>query len=195
MVYRNDVPKSNGERHFMTNSEITLKLNFLDQRISDLLFSLKAIPTEKLNTKPQENSWSVLQILHHLILTEEASLKYVKKKLSFNPKLNKASLSSKLRQKLLVTWAYTPVKFKAPDAVSGDTLAGDSRLDNLSQNWKSVRADMRAYLCKLPDEILEREVYKHPFAGKLTLEGMLTFFEAHLDRHEKQIRKTLKLVG
>ncbi len=195
MVYRNDVPNSQNEKLFMTKNEITSKLNALDQRISDLLFSLKPIPQEKLNIQPKENAWSVLQIVHHLILAEEGSLKYLKKKLSFNPKLNKVSLSSKLRLKLLTTWAYTPVKFKAPDAIGGEALPTQSTLEEVSNKWKIVRADMRAFLSKLPDDILDKEVYKHPFAGKLSLEGMLTFFEAHLDRHEKQIRRTLKLVG
>ena len=195
MVYRNDVPNSQNEKLFMTKHEITSKLNALDQRISDLLFSLKPIPSDKLNIRPKENEWSVLQIVHHLILAEEGSLKYLKKKLSFNPKLNKVSLSSKLRLKLLTTWAYTPVKFKAPDAISGEALPAQSTLEEVSNRWKIVRADMRAFLNKLPDDILDKEVYKHPFAGKLSLEGMLIFFEAHLDRHEKQIRRTLKLVG
>ena len=195
MVYRNDVPNSKNEKHFMTKNDLTNQLNSLDNLVTDLLFSLKPYTEEKLNAKPTESAWSTLQICHHLMLAEQGSLNYLKKKLSFNPKLKDVSLGTRMRQKLMTTYISTPIKFKAPTAVGDEVLPDSSTLEQVTMNWKSIRADMRSFLFKLPDEIFEKEVYKHPFAGKLSIEGMLLFFEGHLKRHEKQIRKTLTLVG
>ncbi len=195
MVYRNDVPNSKNEKRFMTKSDLTNQLNTLDNLVTDLLASLKPYNEEKLNAKPTETAWSVLQICHHLILAEQGSLNYLKKKLSFNPKLKKASLSTRMRQKLMTTYISTPIKFKAPSAVGDEHIPLISNLESVTMAWKSLRADLRSFLFQLPDDIFDKEVYKHPFAGKLSIEGMLAFFEGHLKRHEKQIMKTLKIVG
>jgi len=195
MVYRNDVPNSLKEKQFMTKSDLTDQLNNLDNLVTDLLFSLKPYTEEKLNAKPNDTAWSTLQICHHLILAEQGSLNYLKKKLSFNPKLKKSSLGTRMRQKLMTTYLSTPMKVKAPKGVGDEFLPTHSSLEQVTIQWKSLRADLRSYLFKLPDDIFEKEVYKHPFAGRLSIEGMLAFLEGHLKRHEKQIRKTLKMVG
>ncbi len=195
MVYRNDVSNFKSDLLFMTKTDILRQLDQLDSLLEDLLFSLKPFSEEKLNQKPSEDAWSALQVCHHVLLAEKGSLAYVKKKLSYNPKLKKASLSTVMRQKLMTTYLSTPIKVNAPEYISGDALPEQSKLEEVSVNWRAIRADLRAFLTNSSEEILDKEIYKHPFAGRLSIEGMLAFFEGHLQRHEKQIRKTLKAIG
>lgn len=195
MVYRNDVSNFKNDLLSMTKTDILRQLDQLDSLLEDLLFSLKPFSEEKLNQKPSEDDWSTLQICYHLMLAEKGSLAYVKKKLSYNPKLKKASLSTVMRQKLLTTYLITPIKVNSPDAISGDALPEKSNLEAVTLDWRAIRADLRAFLTNCSEDILDKEIYKHPFGGRLSLEGMLAFFEGHLQRHEKQIRKTLKAIG
>jgi hypothetical protein len=44
----------------------------------------------------------------------------------------------------------------------------------------------------LPDHLYDKEIYKHPFAGRLSLMGMVDFFEHHFRRHREQMRRALK---
>ena len=72
-----------------------------------------------------------MQVCHHLMLAENGSMEYLKKKLSYEPKLNPVSLSTKMRLKLLTTYLATPMKFPAPENISGDNLPEFSTLEEL----------------------------------------------------------------
>ena len=51
---------------------------------------------------------------------------------------------------------------------------------------------MKKKLDSLPNEYLNKLVYKHPSVGRLTLKQMLTFFRTHINRHEKQINRLIQ---
>lgn len=191
MVYRNDVSSLKNEKLFMNKSDLIKKLEQLDNRLQNLELSLQAYSPEILNAKPKENAWSVMQICHHLLLAENGSLQYLKKKLSYNPKLSQVTLATKMRLKLLMTYLATPLKFQAPENISGEALPEYSKPGEVFAKWKEIRTDMRAYLSSLSEELFDKEIYKQPFAGRLSLEGMIIFFDGHMARHEKQIRKAL----
>ena len=195
MVYRNDISSEKNDSPFMTKADLLKKLNRIDEQLEELLFSLKPYSNEILNAKPDQNSWSVLQICHHLALSEKVSLAYIQRKLAHSPKVKKVSLSTKFRQKLLTTYLITPMKYNAPDYVNTDALPQTSTLNEITRVWHAVRADIRAFIIRIPDEFLDKEIFKHPFAGMLCLAGMLSFFEGHTIRHQKQIHKTLTFVG
>lgn len=56
------------------------------------------------------------------------------------------------------------------------------------------RKAMRDTLLCFDGSILDGETFKHPVAGVMDIWGMLSFFESHIQRHEKQIKKTLRIV-
>ena len=53
------------------------------QRLQTLLQELAAFDDEKLNRKPADGGWSAIQTMHHLILSEEFSMRYIQKKMGF----------------------------------------------------------------------------------------------------------------
>jgi len=194
MVYRNDVSSLKNEQLFMNKEELIKKLDQLDNCLHNLLLLLEPHSEEILNAQPKPGAWSAMQVCHHVLLSEKGSMAYLQKKLSFNPKLSPVTLSTKMRLKLMTTYLATPLKFPAPENISGDNLPAYSTLKEVDEKWKMIRSDMRAYLSNLSEDLFDKEIYKHPFAGRLSIEGMVLFFEGHLTRHEKQIRKALKLV-
>jgi hypothetical protein len=172
-----------------TNPKLDKQLKKLDEKLTRLLHNLKVYSEDQLNRKPSENGWSIIQVMHHLMLAESGSIKYVRKKLSYNPELKNAGVKTALRELALNTYLNSPIKRKAPDAISGDNLPAHASFWKTAQEWKQQRLELREFLETMPPDLLKKEVYKHPFVGRLSIMGMLRFFENHFDRHNKQIKR------
>jgi len=184
--------RSTTENPLMKKATIQ-KLDQLDIELRNLLRELEAYSEAKLNEQPDEDSWSVFQVMYHLILSEHYSHQYVQKKLSFNPELKKAGFVSELRRMVLNMYLAAPLKFNAPTAVR-DNLPEHATFWEIAKKWKDQRVLLRDYLQQLPEDFYDKEIYKHPFAGRLSLDGMLAFFQRHFQRHRKQIFRTLRKV-
>jgi len=173
-------------------AKVAIKLHQLDTDLTLLLEVLKDYSEKTLNKKPAEDKWSVLQIMQHLILVEGYGQSYVEKKLSFNPELKKAGFPVVWRTFLMKTYLKFPIKINAPEAVSGESLPEYSSFWDTAKKWKHQRESLKAMFENMPPEHYDKELYKHPIAGKLTLNGLLDFNISHFARHKKQINKILK---
>ncbi|MCR9288172.1 MAG: DinB family protein [Bacteroidetes bacterium] len=175
------------------NSKIAKEIEILESDLDSLIKELQKYDDEILNRKP-ENSWSVLQVLHHLMLAEQGSLKYVKKKLSYNPELKKVNWQTKIRTLMLNFYVWSPLKFSAPKIISGDNLPTESNLNTIKEQYPMVRRDIKDFFETVPDSLLEKEIFKHALAGRLSLIGMIVFFKGHFKRHKNQIYRILKSI-
>ena len=172
-------------------AKVDKQLQHLDVELSELLKVLKDYSERTLNKRPAENKWSVLQVMNHLILVEGYGKAYVEKKLSFNPELKKAGLGGSWRKIVMNAAVKIPIKINAPAPVSGDNLPEESSFWETAKKWKQQREELRAFLESLPVEHFNKELYKHPLAGKMSLYGLMDFNVAHFKRHRKQINKIL----
>jgi len=171
------------------------ELQKANRNLDQLISRLEELPPEQLSAAPSEGAWSVLDCLHHLRLAEYYAHAYIKKKLSFNPELKSNNLSSWMRSKMLTTYSRWPMKWQAPKGVDKAAFPEDSSLEEIVGKWKGQRQKLESYLNELPIELFGKQVYKHPFSGRLSLAGMVTFFNSHFDRHLKQINRTIKQVS
>ena len=176
----------------MTKTSLLTRNARYTQKVDDLLAELEPLSDELLNRKPSTGGWSAVQTLHHLILTEELSMAYVKKKLSFNPELEPLGLGARWRGFLL--WAYlnTPLKFKAPKNVGDENLPAYFSFADTRACWQKIRADWTDFLENMPAELAGKAIYKQPRAGRLGWAQMLAFFETHLARHSGQVRRAVQ---
>ena len=172
--------------------KIEKRLKILDKKLNLLLEELKYYSEDQLNRKPGEDKWSVIQVMHHMILAETGSYNYIQKKLSFNPMLKNKGILTASRKLALWFFLKAPFKFKAPMGVSGEKLPDHAGFWDTAKQWKDQRNKLKSYLLTLPPDLFRKELYKHPFAGRLDISGMVDFFEGHFDRHLKQIRKITK---
>ena len=173
---------------------ITERLDALQSTTEKLFRELGQYDDRILNTPPALEAWSALQVCHHLMLAEAGTLRYYRKKLSHNPKLSKTGWNEKLRINALKAYLAMGFKKKAPAYISGDNLPTTSTLAATAKQWRTQRTELRDYLLSLPPELHDKEIFKHPFAGRLSIAGTVTFLEAHQDRHIGQIQRTLKAV-
>lgn len=167
------------------------QLTVLDKELEELLTELAAYSKEQLNRQPAPDSWSATQVLHHLLLSEKYSRQYCEKKLSFKPDLPKAGLMTAARTQFVKWYLFLPLKVKAPAMISSSALPEEDELSNIVAQFTAQRKQLRTYLEQVEEQYLDREVYKHPFAGRLSLGGMLNFFQAHFRHHRKQIYRAL----
>ena len=168
------------------------QLNELDKKLNKLFANLENYSTEQICKKPAPDSWSAIQVMHHLILSEKYSRMYCEKKLSFNPKLKKAGFGTSLRTKFVNFYLNSPFKAPAPKMIDGDNLPTEDTLANVREIWTAERANLAKFIQDLPPEYADKEIYKHPLGGRLSIDGMMQFFDAHFNNHEKQIYRALK---
>lgn len=171
--------------------KVLQNLDKIDTQLQALFDRLEQYSDELLNQKPAEGEWSPMDNLHHLMRSERLSQGYIRKKLSFNPKLKRANLSTAWRSWLLSTYLRFPMKFKAPEAVAEEHFPEYSSLKDVRDQWQQQRQQLKSYLEDLPEHIYDKELYKHPFAGRVTIRGMVDFFGGHLERHSRQIDRAL----
>lgn len=145
----------------------------------------------ELNAIPADGGWSALQCLQHLRMAERQSQAYVEKKLSFNPSLPKTDMGHAVRRFLLKNYMNIPIKIQAPKGLGTEQLPEESDLATLLEEWRSQRRSLQAYLSGLEQDIFTRQVFKHPLAGRVSLEAMLQFFRAHFGRHRRQAFRAL----
>lgn len=171
--------------------ELLQQVEQLDQTLNLLFSNLQSYSHDQLNQAPSPNSWSPTQILHHIMLSEKYSLLYCQKKLSHQPALKTVGPLDHLKAKLVKWYLQIPIKFKAPQKLSGPALPKESQLTDIQMQWQEQRKALHLFFEELPAKYVNKVIYKHPFGGRLSLEGMLNFFEAHFDRHRKQLLRAL----
>ncbi len=160
-------------------------------QVESLLAELAPICDERLNRKPPDGGWSAMQTLHHLILVEENSLAYIRKKLSFNPKLEKSGLGAWSRMILLRITLLSPLKFKAPKSSGVENIPETGNLADASSRWLAARKELKEFFEAMPPELIDKAVYRHPYIGLINWLQMLDFLNLHFKRHREQIRRAI----
>ncbi|MCB0689041.1 MAG: DinB family protein [Saprospiraceae bacterium] len=168
-------------------AKIDQQFSLLELRLNSLFKRLDQYDDDTLITPVREGVWSAMQIMNHLSLSERLSLKYLQKKLSFKPKLALAGVMSRVRFQVLRLYLQSNIKVKAPKGVRSEDMPAICSFAELQSDWRNDRHKLRNFLNDLDDDVLDRELYKHPFVGRLTIAQMLQFFLLHFERHEKQI--------
>jgi hypothetical protein len=163
------------------------QLDQLNQSLDDLFRKLEGYSHQQLSRQPDPDTWSPLMVVKHMMLAEGYSQDYVKKKLSYDPKIPRAGFMAALRSIVLSVYFRSPLKWEAPKVIGDNALAGTYQLADLKKDWLQQRKELEQIMMQLPPDRYKEEVYKHPFAGRLSIKGMLHFYQGHFERHRGQI--------
>jgi len=167
------------------------ELDKIDQDKADWYLLLKDKSTDQLRYQPNPYVWSAFHILQHLIRTEATILQYCSKKVQAKD-LKKVSLLTAAK-----TWymqfalRQRVIKYRAPKYVKPDDIAPDINLDEAFGQWTQVRKQWKDFIVSMPEDKLNKEVYKQPFAGRLGWYGTMKFIKGHMARHRVQLEKVL----
>jgi DinB superfamily len=172
--------------------KITKELDDYQAKVCALLLELEAYSTEELQYKKSPNSWSAIQNMMHLIMAESGSLAYCRKKMAFGGEYDTPGIKSQFRYIQLITAMYLPIKIKAPAAIDGENVPNNLTLGQVEGKWDESFAHWHQFFENLQDDLIDKVVYKHPRAGKISWLNMIGFFDVHFERHRKQIFEGLK---
>lgn len=161
------------------------KFNAIEDTRLRISFHVSSWEDEQFNLKPSGDKWSPGQVIFHLVQVEQFSVSYVKKKLSYPGTLKKTGAGTSFRFFLLKFFLNLPVKYKAPAPVS--IVPEILSREELLKQWEDTRKEMGKLLDNFPAELLDKNIFKHLVAGRLTISQMLDFINDHINHHLPQI--------
>jgi hypothetical protein len=168
-------------------SKITYKFEQYQSNVHAVLNEMSKYSEDQFHLRKNSDTWSIQQHLLHLVMAEELSLSYVRKKMVFGGAFDTAGLASSFRYFQLYMAMLSPFKFKAPKAIDTENLPNNVTLAQIKTRWEENHTAWNNFFAILPDDLLDKAVYKHPRAGKISWINMISFFGVHLNRHRNQI--------
>jgi uncharacterized damage-inducible protein DinB len=178
----------------MTEKERALsKLDELDKLKNETEAECRRLSDEELRFRPDPNSWSVLQVIEHLVLVERMTLVSIKKGEQRVQRQKNRNLATKVRSLVLKAALLLPFKYTAPAVV--EVKDEPESPDQLFDSWDEARKALRAWIAGASEELMQKELFRHPIAGMMTPLQAVEFIKAHLIHHRKQLLKLIRQAG
>ena len=159
--------------------------NELEGYKKGILIDFNDLSQDQLNFKMKTKNWSLLQIVEHIILAETGTINYVNKKLLGKESLKNSGFFSFLRSKTLNYFMNSGIRFKA--RVETTLPAEQPNLKEITLKWDIARNAIKRLIDASDETLLQKQIFKHPLAGRINGLQMLEFLQIHLKRHFKQI--------
>ncbi|MCC5914223.1 MAG: DinB family protein [Balneolaceae bacterium] len=161
--------------------------NQIEAQRSGIVSLYESLSPEQLKFKPAADHWNLLQVMKHLIIAEEKTLQYIRRKLEHHEKVRKAGFGATIRNLMLKVALALPLKFRAPAVAEVKEEHPD--LSEMINEWNGIRKEFGEIIRQNSDEILSKELYLHPRAGKLSVIQALQFTQTHISHHQKQMKR------
>lgn len=154
----------------------------LENRRRELFDVIDQLSEEQLRFRPEPDRWSILQVLQHVVRSEEGMLRS-EVELRDNPLLDILKPGNLYQVVKDILEKDVPVGVPDP-SLEPD---GQTTVDELRATWDNERNAMGKLLETLVPDNVERVMFSHAAAGPLTALQMLEIAVAHLDNHRRQI--------
>lgn len=151
-----------------------------------LLNEITGLSYEQLNKKPDEGTWSIAQVCHHLYLSESVFTQAIIYGLNKNN-------GRKAEPKPVQLAVDRTQKAKAPDMVMpADEPLGLEKITELLNQSRNLFFE---FYHQLEDKsILAEKSTKHPLFGYLPLDQWVELIYLHEERHIEQIKEIKSLL-
>lgn len=169
-------------------------LKRLDRVHEKLMATIAPLDEGLFAQAPAVGSWSVAQIIQHLVLVEDRVIKELEKEIYRPPR--KVSFVRRFVPTSIVSSRL--LRVKAPQAVNPEASAGETEVNEVPgkavaiANYNRARNDLKTLCANHGHDRLRQVVFKHPFLGKIDGIATVSFVSYHEQRHYKQIREVLK---
>ncbi len=173
---------------FGDSTDLRPRLDALASEREALLAHLAALPEDRLRARPDASTWSVLQIVEHLIQAEEYCL------LGHLPadhlEHRRRTLLQRLAYEAVVLILRSPIRVSTP--VEDMDPRGTATLEELADRWRTSQSRLREITLDVPDPRRDA-VFRHPVAGPMTPAQAIRMLAAHQTRHIGQIDARLEV--
>lgn len=165
--------------------------NQLERQRLDILSQVKGLTPEIYNRSPAPGKWSISQVLTHILVAEQLSLQYMRKKALGIDQLKDAGVGASVRLLVLMVSQRIPaIKYKAPSVVVDHTPAA-LPLAELTVRWEAHRADLKNFVEGIQEKNIKKLIYRHVIAGRFDARQAMIFFKEHIHHHLPQIKRLL----
>jgi uncharacterized damage-inducible protein DinB len=171
-----------------------IQLNRMERQKEKLMSFIYSLPEDICRRQPDITTWSILQVANHLYLSENFSLAYIRKKLSYPDTIVPFNIKSWWSTVFVMASLWLPIRTKAPKNIDMRNDQPVLSPDELDKKWEQVRQELVATLEESSSKFKTHLVFRHPFAGRMTLTQMLMFFNHHIAHHRRQILKIKKRI-
>ena len=169
----------------LMNLKLEAKYLRLEQSRNRLLDELDGLDEELLNMPAPGGKWSIIQHVAHLLLVDKVTMGYVQRKIVLQDELQPSSFSHSFKSLLLKLALQSGKKYKSPPSVA--TVPDYAYLPELRQEWDDIRFKLEDVLTDIPPHLLDKCLFRHPYAGPLTISQTLSFLQDHFDHHLRTI--------
>jgi uncharacterized damage-inducible protein DinB len=159
----------------------------IEREKAALLDSLNGWREEELTWKRSANEWSVVQVLDHIVVMEEAI--YSESRRALTKARKHPTRMERLRFALLERAFRTSVRVKVPGAVAFLHPSTDSRFDDVLSRWEAQQAQWRQFLRLQDCTTAKCTAIRHPVVGDLSLTNAVAFMLSHMIHHRHQLRR------
>lgn len=164
--------------------------NYFNQTAAELENEVSGISETQMHFKPSEDSWSVSQILEHIIATEKMLLENVQK-LTDQPENVERKGEIKVSDEQLINGIVDRTnKFKTSKEL--EPTGKYNSPDEALKDFREVRATIANYIFNYNGDF-RNHISDSP-AGPVDAHQSLLFIAAHTSRHTNQI-KEVKALG
>jgi hypothetical protein len=168
------------------NPRLKQAFDKLERQREFLLSHVSRLPVEKYSSSIN-NSWSVSEILIHLVTSERLSVNYMRKKARGIESLKDSGVVEEVKMRILRLSQRLPFKYNAPKIVVDHTPAGIP-LATLKAEWDQVRQELKVLAERITENHVRKKIFKHPVAGRLDLFQAMDFFFEHIQHHWPQVK-------
>ena len=163
-------------------TEIQRQFDRIEQQRAALLREVLALSAAQRDWAPRPDAWSIRQIVHHLVLSDEAFGQGRDGGAAAADALPFRVIPRAWRRAMILAAFRRNVVLPLP---SPDVEPrGDVALPELASRWDTARGEMGRVLDTLRGD---EPRYAHPVLGPLTAPQMLELAQAHVAYHARQI--------
>lgn len=172
------------------DSGLAHHLDALDGARSDLLALVRAASPAQRAFRPGAHSWSMVDVVEHLVLAEEGALLSLVK----GPRPG-ARVTMRNRVAVVLVRLYLSAGFRARVPAPRLIPQGVLSLEELERRWATVGAALRDRVAGLGQAELRAPKFRHPIAGWLPPVSGFAFLVTHLTHHRRQIDRIRRSPG
>jgi hypothetical protein len=169
------------------NQNLELLLNEFEAEKTNFTAIIAGFSRDQRMIKP-ENGWNMLQVMEHVIWSENGTLQYMKRKTQAPwADIELATDEENKQSNQLNSALKSEKRWKAPEVLPDPT--GAQSFENMVAYWDNLRNDYLEFLGSLDANYHNRLIFKHPFSGRLNLFQTMEFLNSHIVHHVHQINR------
>jgi len=167
-------------------AELQSRFDQLEDRRRSLISVIESLKDDQITRKPDQDRWSLLQVIQHIILGERGA-RLSERELRDNP------IRGQLKPGKLIEVVRDILDRDVPVGVPDPSLEpdGNTPFPDLLEQWDKERQLLGDLLDTVNPETRETVMFSHPAAGPMPAQELLDLALSHFDYHQRQIEGLL----